>query len=217
MTFLWFAALICALAYWRQVLEPVGPLRSVFKTASVALLGMIAMVMGQGVLALALGLCALGDGLLSRDGDRSFMAGMASFAGGHVAYALLFLSVAGADADRLVQTPQVFAVLGLLILGVTMALRILPAAGSLKAAVALYIPIILSMSFAALTLPPSLTAGLVLAAAALFLLSDSLLAVEKFLLSEGAPLSHLLARIVWPTYWGSQALFLAAFTGVPMA
>lgn len=217
MTFLWFAALVCALAYWPQVLEPAGVLRSLIKTLSVALLAIIALVMGQGVLALALGLCALGDAFLSRDSDRSFMAGVVSFAAGHVAYVALFVSVAGADADRLAQSPQVFAVLGLLLLGVTMAHRILPAAGPLKGAVALYIPIILSMGFAALTLPPAVTTGFVLAGAALFLLSDSLLAVERFLLSEDAALSHLLARLVWPTYWSAQALFLAAFTGSPMA
>ena len=217
MTFLWFAALACALAYWRWVLAPTDFLRSLVKTLSVALLALIAAIMGQGLLALALGCCAVGDAFLSRDGSRSFGAGVFSFAAGHIVYVALFLSVPEADAIRLIQTPQAFAVLGLLGLGGTMALRILPAAGQLKMAVALYIPIILSMSIAALVLPPSFATGLVLVGAALFLLSDSLLAVETFLLRKEDALSHVLARVVWPTYWGAQALFLAAFTGIPFA
>ncbi len=217
MTFLWFAALACALAYWRWVLEPTDLLRSLVKTLSVALLALIAVIMGQGLLAVALSLCAIGDAFLSRDGPRSFGAGVFSFAAGHVVYVTLFLSVPEADANRLIQTPQAFAVLGLLALGGIMTLRILPAAGHLRMAVALYIPVILSMSLAALALPPSFATGLILVGAALFLMSDSLLAVETFLLKKEDALSHVLARIVWPTYWGAQALFLAAFTGIPFA
>ncbi len=217
MTVLWFAALACAVAYWRLVLEPTDPLRSFLKTLSVAFLALIAAIMGQGLLALALGLCAVGDAFLSRDGPHSFAAGVFSFAAGHIVYVALFLSVPEVDASRLIQTPQAFAVLGLLGLGATMALRILPAAGHLRLAVAVYIPVILSMSIAALVLPPSFATGLILVGAALFLLSDSLLAVETFLLRREDALSHVLARIVWPTYWVAQALFLSAFTGIPLA
>lgn len=215
MTFFWAAAAVCALVYFFQVLEPPSGLRTAVKTLSVAVLALIALIMGQSGLAVALALCAAGDAWLSREGDRAFQLGVASFAAGHIAYVAVFLAQPGADAVRIFQPPQVFAALGVLILGVVMALRILPAAGGLRNAVALYIPIILSMGLAALCLPPSATTALVLAGAALFLISDSLLAVETFLVRDDGPLRRALARVVWPSYWGAQALFLAAFTGVP--
>ena len=216
MTLLWLAAAACALAYWVRVLSSPDALRSVIKTLSVALLALIALLMGQGGLALALALCAAGDALLSRPGERAFGLGVAAFAAGHIAFVILFLSLPGADLQRLISSPHVFAILGLLTLGTVMALRILPAAGDLRIPVALYIPIILSMSLAALSLPPSPATALILLGAALFLLSDSLLAVETFLLDDGQPLARALARIVWPSYWMAQALFLAGFTGIPL-
>ncbi|WP_050931821.1 lysoplasmalogenase [Aestuariivita boseongensis] len=217
MTLLWLAAAACAVAYWAQVLSPPDVLRSLVKTLSVALLALIAAVMWQGALALALAFCAVGDALLSRPGERAFALGIAAFAAGHLAYVSLFLTQPGADLNRLLNAPQAFAVIGLLALGATLALRILPATGALRIPVALYIPIILSMSLAALSLSPSPATGLILLGAALFLLSDSLLAVETFLLKDGMPLARALARIVWPSYWAAQALFLAGFTGIPAA
>ena len=215
MTALWAAAAACAILYGLRVLDPPGALRTAVKTLSVATLALIAWIMGHPGLALALGLCAAGDAWLSRTGERAFMLGVAAFAAGHLAYVALFLAQPGADLLRVLQAPQVFAALGLLCVGVVMALRILPAAGGLKGAVALYIPIILSMGLAALALQPGPVMSLVVLGAALFLVSDSLLAVETFLLDTDSPLRPVLARIVWPTYWGAQALFLAAFTGIP--
>lgn len=216
MTFLWAAAAVCALIYFFQVLEAPGGLRTAVKTLSVAVLALIALIMGQGGLAVALALCGVGDAWLSRAGDRAFQLGVASFAAGHIAYVALFLSQPGAEFGQIFQAPQVFAALGVLTVGVVMALRILPAAGDMRVAVGLYIPIILSMGLAALCLPTSPGMALVLSGAALFLISDSLLAVETFLIKTEGPLRRTLARVVWPSYWGAQALFLAAFTGVSL-
>lgn len=216
MTVLWLGALACALVYWAQVLSPPDVLRSLAKTLSVALLALIALLMGEAGLAAALALCALGDALLSRPGERAFALGVAAFAAGHIAFVSLFLTQPGADLQRLTNAPHIFAIIGLFALGAVMARRILPAAGHLRVPVALYIPIILSMSLAALSLPPSPATGLILLGAALFLLSDSLLAVETFLLDNSQPLARTLARTVWPSYWIAQALFLAGFTGIPV-
>ena len=53
-------------------------LRSVVKTGSIALLAVVAMPVP--LLALALGLSALGDLALSRNGERAFLAGIGAFA-----------------------------------------------------------------------------------------------------------------------------------------
>ena len=216
MTLLWAAAAACACLYFTQVLSAPTASRTLIKTLSVAVLALIALIMGQGGLTLALAFCAAGDAWLSRDGERAFQLGVVAFAAGHVAYVALFLAQPGADLARLIQAPNLFVVLGLVTLGGVMALRILPAAGALKGAVALYIPIILSMGLAALALPDGPAKTLVVLGAAFFLMSDSLLAVETFLLKDASPLRQTLARIVWPSYWGAQALFLAAFTGIPV-
>ena len=62
-------------------------LRSVVKTGAVALLAISALPVP--LLALALGLSALGDLALSRDGDRAFLAGVAAFALAHTVQSLL--------------------------------------------------------------------------------------------------------------------------------
>ena len=69
-------AALAALAYLPLAGRPVGMLRSLLKTGSVALLALGALTGGAPLLALALALCALGDWFLSRAGDRAFLAGV---------------------------------------------------------------------------------------------------------------------------------------------
>lgn len=204
------AAALCALAYLPLAPQPESLLRSVIKTASVALLAVAALLtQAPALLVLALAACALGDWLLSRPGDGAFMAGVGAFAAGHVAYVALFLTRPGSDPARLFDTPGLWVALGLAVFGGLMARTLLPKAGDLKAAVMAYIPIILAMGFAALTLPPD---GLVLAAAMSFVASDSVLATEKFLLPDGHPARRWTPFAIWPLYWGAQAGFWFAFT-----
>ena len=80
------AATLCALAYLALTTRPAGAVRSLVKTAAVALLALAAlMAQAPLVLVAALGLCALGDWLLSRDTQGTFIAGIAAFAAGHLA------------------------------------------------------------------------------------------------------------------------------------
>lgn len=107
--------------------------------------------------------------------------------------------------------PGLAAAGALVLLGLAMAMLLAPRAGPLKGAVLGYIPVILLMGFAALTLPGVFGAA-VFAAACAFMLSDILLAFETFVL----PPAHLLRRLtpfaVWPLYWGAQATFTALFS-----
>ena len=97
----------------------------------------------------------------------------------------------------------------LLLLGALMARVLAPRAGALKGAVLGYVPVILGMAAAALTLPPG--SG-VFAAACAFVLSDMVLAAETFVLAAGHPLRRVTPYAVWALYWGAQAGFLAAFS-----
>jgi len=205
-------AAACALAYLPLAARPASKMRSITKTLAVALLALVAAT-GQGpmLLVAALTLCALGDLLLSRDGEGAFMAGIGAFAAGHLAYIALFLTHPLADPTRLMQSPQVWFAAGFAALGVVMAVVLAPRAGALKGAVLGYIPIILGMGIAALAVPGQGLLVWVLPAALAFVASDLVLAFETFVLRDDHPLKRATPYVVWPLYWGAQAGFLTAF------
>lgn len=183
--------------------------RSVIKTLSVVLLLAAAWIgHGPALLLVALGLCALGDFLLSRPGETAFMAGVGAFAAGHIAYVALFLTTSGAALDRLGAAWP--SLLGLAILGCVMAVILWPRAGALRGPVMAYIPIILAMGAAAQVLPVQHHDART--AAFLFIASDLILALEMFVLAEGR-WKRIAPFAVWPLYWLAQALFTLSFAG----
>lgn len=205
-------AAACALAYLPLTARPASKTRSVAKTLAVALLALGALVLQAPVLLVAaLGLCALGDWLLSRETEATFMAGIAAFAAGHLAYVALFLSHPLADPSRLTHAPQMWFAVAFGFLGLMMAALLAPRAGDLRVPVLGYIPVILSMGIAALVLPEQGLLVWALPAALAFVASDIVLAVEKFVLPDGHPVRRVTPYVVWPLYWGAQAGFFAIF------
>ncbi|WP_425083350.1 lysoplasmalogenase [Ruegeria profundi] len=206
----WLAA-ACALAYLPLSPRPASVLRTVLKTASVAVLALVALLSGGAtLLVVALGLCAIGDALLSRESDTTFMAGIGAFAAGHIAYIALFLTYPGSNFDLILERPGYFW--SLLILGIVAATLLAPRAGELKLPVLMYIPIILGMGVAVLSLPETGMLRWALPAALAFIASDLVLATEKFLLPQDHPALKLTPYLVWPLYWAAQAGLLIAFT-----
>lgn len=134
------------------------------------------------------------------------MAGVGAFAAGHLAYVALFLSHPASDLARLGQPLQIVLLLALATIGLVASRLLAPRAGALRGPVLGYIPVILSMGFAALTLPPALA----LAPAVAFIASDLILATETFLLPPQHPLRRVAPYAVWILYWGAQAGFFAA-------
>ncbi len=207
------AAAVCALGYLTICARPPSELRSLMKTAAVMLLAISAGVNGANwMLVAALALCAVGDWMLSRDGDGAFMAGVGAFAAGHLVYVVLFITHLMAEPARWSEMPQPLFIFALLALGVGMAWLLMPRAGDLQGPVLGYIPIILAMGLAALVLPPEGALRYALPAALLFILSDMVLASEKFLLSPGHPAQAAAPYIIWAAYWMAQFGFLTAFT-----
>ncbi|SDC33117.1 lysoplasmalogenase [Ruegeria marina] len=206
----WMAA-ACALAYLPLTPRQASPLRSLVKTGSVALLALASLAAGSPpLLAVALALCALGDWLLSRETEATFMAGVGAFAAGHLAYVALFLTHPASDPARI--AAQWPALAGLALLGLVMAALLAPRAGALKGPVLGYIPIILGMGVSALALPQAGPLAWVLPSAAAFIASDLILATEKFLLPPDHLALRLTPYLVWPLYWGAQAGFAIALT-----
>lgn len=206
-------AAACALAYLPLAARPASVTRSIVKTLAVALLALAAMLdQGPALLVTALVFCALGDWLLSREGEAMFMGGIAAFAAGHLAYIALFLTHPASDPARLMHNPQVWIIGGFALLGLVMAVVLAPRAGALRGPVLGYIPIILGMGAAALALPGQGGLIWVVPAALAFVTSDIVLAVETFVLPEDHPGKRVTPYAVWPLYWGAQVGFLVAFT-----
>lgn len=179
-----------------------SPAKSFFKTAAVALIGLAVFWTGGAVpLLLAIGLCALGDFLLSLDRERAFLAGVAAFAAGHVMFVVVMLAHGASDPGRLAEPGRLLVIGALLMVGVVMVRLLWHRAGALRGAVVAYVPVILSMGLAALTLPVEGYNGLVLLGAASFVVSDIVLASEMFLLAPATRLRRIVPFIIWATYW----------------
>ncbi|WP_298846132.1 lysoplasmalogenase [uncultured Ruegeria sp.] len=209
-TALFWIALCCAMSYLPLTARPAGSLRTALKTASVAILAVIAFLLGgPWLLVLALVLCASGDALLSRETDATFMIGIAAFAAGHLAYIALFLSHPASSVDQIWNAPAI--VWSLVVLGIIMATLLAPRAGDLKGPVLAYIPIILGMGVTVLALPDAGSLRWAFPAAIAFIASDLILATEKFLLPPNHPALKATPYLVWPLYWGAQLGFVVAF------
>ena len=149
-----------------------------------------------------------GDVALLGTSQRSFLTGVGSFAGAHVAYTTAFLSVRGERNDY--DAAGLKVALGLWL---TTAPLMSLAAGrkdpALRAPVAAYATILSGMFASSRMLDPTLPQGArrtLQAGTALFLISDSVLAAQKFLLTEPRP---VLESVVMTTYTAAQGLIAA--------
>ena len=168
-------------------------------TAALALAGLISGAPGLITLGLALG--ALGDFALSRPGKPAFLAGMAAFAAGHLAYVAAFWGWRG-DTISPLQIVALAALAGLIL---STEVWLAPRTGDLRLPVRAYTLIIGAMAALAILLPP--TGARVAAGATLFIASDTLLALRLFV-PRGPASARMLALAVWPAYWGGQVLIL---------
>ena len=177
--------------------------RTVIKTLAIAALAALAAIMGgPWLLIAALALSALGDLFISRDGEGAFLAGLGSFLLAHVAYVALFwAAVGGAQAlSSVVAVP--FAVYA-----AAMLRWLWPHLAGMTAPVCAYIAVIYAMGVVAAAAP--LTLWPMIAGAALFVISDSVLAAETFVFRDRP--RRWTAPVIWSTYYASQVLIAAAF------
>ena len=132
-------------------------------------------------------------GISGRDG---------AFAAGHIAYVVAFFVPVGMSGAILPALP-------LLALGLSTEWWLAPHAGALRWPVRGYVVVIIAMAIAALTRGvsvPMMTAG-----AALFVLSDLMLAMDLFVLK---PAPRWVGRALWAAYWCGQALILMGSVGL---
>ena len=207
-------AVLLAIAYLFYGRRRTTPMKVAAKTLSVALLaGLSAMAGAPWPLTLGLALCAAGDFFLAiEDVDgRFFLAGLVAFLAGHIVYIVLFVLLPDTAATLPVwMRAAIIAVF--VFVSLAMAATLWPAAGELRIPVMVYVLAILAMGIAAV----ANGGGLVVAGAASFMASDSILATERFLMKEHAPARALAAPAVWVTYFAAQIMILFGVLAAPL-
>ena len=206
-------SLLAAIAYQLIEHRPPSALRTGLKTASIGLLVPLPLLAtGAGpalpllLLAAAFFFSALGDLFLALKGDaRNFPRGLGAFLASHLFYIAVMLPVASAP-ETLAQKAISLAVgLGAIALYLTLA----PTLGKLKLPVGAYLVAIVVMALSALAIPEG--APLLGLGAVLFVISDSVIAFDKF--RTPVPYRGL---IVWVTYYLGQALMALSLLALLM-
>ena len=180
----------------------------IIKGLSVGLLAVLALRIGGVVsreipiLGLALGLSSVGDILLDINPDRLFVVGLGSFLLVHVIYSFLFLR--NHPRPLMVDTPLLMVLLPLGLYVGALCAWLLPSLGGLMIPVAIYMIAIATMVVTSIL--ARFPTSSVMIGAILFLISDSLLAINKF--KSSVPYRDLL---VWSTYYAGQYAITIGF------
>lgn len=208
-----FAAFVGYWLIWAKA-DPVTLTGALVKTASTGFLVLAgAAMLSPAWVILGLAFGAIGDFCLARRGERAFLAGMAAFAIGHLAYAFHLISVFPTD-EVATHISQYFAALALAILWRSTEGWLIPHTGALRWPVRGYTVAILVMGIAACLLPShpgNHAAALIRLGAFLFILSDFLLSLRLFVVTSPKA-QRGLSLSLWPAYWCGQGLILIGAT-----
>jgi uncharacterized membrane protein YhhN len=183
-------AVIAALAYLLLLGARPYPGDVALKTSMCLFLAALAWRERERTLCIALLFSAAGDAFLALDGERLFVPGLASFLITHVLYTVMFVLRMRSTPTAL-SLPRKLAAILIPAFAATFAIVLWPNLGALAAPVVIYMLAIVTMALASLRVP----AWLAPAGAALFVVSDSLIALGKFLWE--AP---WIGPAIWITY-----------------
>ncbi|KGD87689.1 MULTISPECIES: lysoplasmalogenase family protein [Rhizobium/Agrobacterium group] len=205
------ASIALALFYFRCLEKRSSHWRAALKTAPVLLLAIYALLIQAPLLLVAaLALGALGDAFLAYDREGAFLAGLSAFLLSHLAYIALFWP--SIMPELVVASPWRYTAAWTFVTLMAMMLLVLwRPAGPLAIPVAAYAVAIIAMALSAVALkpvPPS-------AGAILFVMSDTALAIQTFLVRADDPVMKRLRPFVWGTYYAAQLVFTLAIAGLP--
>ena len=158
-------------------------------------------------------LCWGGDIALMGSGRRPFLAGLGAFLGGHVAYLGAFRA---RSSTSLLGTPAGRAALGAgAVLAPTMGLAARRTDPRLAVPVAAYGLVLATMVAASASVAPERGGSRILTGTTLFLVSDTLLAIRTFVLSEQSPAldSAVMATYTAAQWFISDAVATGVLTG----
>ena len=202
-------SLVAAVIYAFTLNMPPSLARSAAKTLAVAMLAVLAFMQGGPLLLVAaLALSAVGDAFLSRDGEKAFLGGLASFLLAHILYVPLFLQSGGGSGLLGTESWRGAIALALAAFAIVMLAALWRRVGpALRIPIAVYVAAILAMGISALTTSDTLVIG----GAVLFMASDGLLAAEKFLLAAISPHRVWMRYAVWALYYAAQLAITLGF------
>jgi uncharacterized membrane protein YhhN len=181
------------------------------KGLSIAALALLAFLLGRKVsadfpiLGIALTLSSIGDVLLDLDPERLFVAGLSSFLLTHLTYVILF--VRNRPKPFAMGTAQVLGMTLVLLYTLTISFWLLPSLGQLIVPVAIYMCAITAMVLTCIV--ARFSSPWIICGAILFLVSDSLLAVNKF----KTPIPYR-DYPVWSTYYAAQFAIAIGFLSI---
>lgn len=173
------------------------PLAYMVKTIPIVWLSYFAFISIKGnkgkLLSLGLLFSAIGDVLLEYPKPGLFLHGLGSFLVAHLFYILVFLRKISFSM------PRVLGLIGLIAVGIFLANLLIPVLGEMRVPVLVYLGIILLMAISA-------TLGsenhlLTILGACLFIISDSIIAINRFL----TPV-YLSSLWIMSTYYAAQYL-----------
>jgi uncharacterized membrane protein YhhN len=195
--FLFIAGALIALSHlaneWVALAAPWG---LVWKASGIAILGLYALSCRAWAVGIGLVLSSVGDVLL----EIYFQAGMAAFALAHISYIVAFAGVI--RRDGLNKSGWLLAA-AVLIISIALGVWLTPGMAELLVPGLIYQVIISVMVITAML---SKASPIARAGAVIFMLSDSLIAVEKF----GD--MHVIPGAVWITYAVAQIMLAWGFT-----
>jgi uncharacterized membrane protein YhhN len=184
-------------------------LRTIVKTMPAVLLAvLVAIQLGPLQLAIALALSAIGDAILSREDDSTFIYGLGCFLAAHLAFIPLFFSVG--QGYEIVIADIWRAALAVVLVVVSLAILVLllrSVTRGLRLPMVVYVFVIIGMGLAALTTSNPWVIG----GAVVFILSDAVLATEKFLMPAISPHRDWMRVVVWVTYVIAQVALTLGF------
>lgn len=203
-----FILSLAAAAYYLFFTEREPSLqRSVIKTLAVGLLAVLSVLRdGPILLTAALAFSALGDAFLSRPGERMFLAGLTSFLTAHALYISLF-AASGGEAV-LPDTWRAVIAIAMALGALAMVAVLWPLVSPrLRVPILVYAAAIFVMGLSALTM----NSALIIVGAVLFMISDGILAGERFVVSAVSPHRSWMHHAVWITYYAAQLLITLGF------
>jgi uncharacterized membrane protein YhhN len=209
-------SLVASALFMALMRRPASLTRAIVKTLAIVSLALLAQQFNAPwLLVFALACAAFGDFLLAFDGDKAFKIGLAGFMLAQLAYVILFFNMAPRTLDLLWQEPlRLVLMLIVLVHSVRLATQLVkclpPSMGIL---IAIYALIITLMGFSSLTFAN----WVIVTGALLFIISDTFVAYERFLLDTKVNQHPWISPVVWITYYFAQTLIaygVVSATGV---
>jgi uncharacterized membrane protein YhhN len=195
---LWLLSVVCGFSYLvTQSFQPFpgSVLLKVLSVTTLAAIAFRAQAQSGLILGMALAFSSLGDALLDLDPGRFFIGGLLAFLVAHLIYIALFVR----NRIRPLKPKgwQLALVAAVLIYSILLSQWLAPNLGALMVPVMLYVCVITLMAMSAILAgfsTPWICSGVIL-----FLISDSILAVNKF--KSPLPMGGYL---IWATYYLAQ-------------